>query len=73
MRAKGALLVLGGAAGAAAYLSRAELNRYFRILRMSHDPALVGVSVTPQGNEAALGQSSEQRRRNRQAASVTAD
>ena len=70
---KGLLLLLGGVAGAAAYLSRAELKRYVRILRMQQDPTLVGASVTPQGNEAALGLSSEQRRRNREAASVTAE
>lgn len=60
-----------GAAALAAYLTRAELNRYVRILRMANDPTLVGASVTPQGNWAALGQSADQRRHNREAASVT--
>lgn len=65
--ALGKLTILGlvGAAGAAAWVSRSELYRYQRIVRMDTNPALVGVSVTPQGNTAAFGHSEEQRAHDR--------
>jgi hypothetical protein len=47
---KRALVLMTGAALAAAYASRNELRRYLRIRRMGSDPSLVGESVTPQGN-----------------------
>lgn len=52
------LAVLGGGA---VFVLRDELNRYVRIKRMATNPALVGASVTPQGNKLALHRSPEQR------------
>jgi hypothetical protein len=56
-------LVIAGlvAAGGAAFLVRDEIFRYVRIRRMGDNPALVGVSVSPQGNELALRRSATQR------------
>jgi hypothetical protein len=65
--ALGKITMLGfaGAAGYLAWISRSELQRYVRIVRMDSNPALVGVSVTPQGNRAAFGHSELQREADR--------
>ncbi|MGH3319216.1 MAG: hypothetical protein ACRDN9_03380 [Streptosporangiaceae bacterium] len=48
--------------GGALYLQRQELQRYLNIKRMGENPDLVGKSITPQGNMAALGRTAEERR-----------
>jgi hypothetical protein len=61
------ILALGGlaAAGGALYVNRAELQRYLMMQRMDSNPALVGESVTPQGNTQVLGRSEAERDRQR--------
>ena len=56
--------------GGAAFVMRDELIRYVRIIRMGKNPALVGASVTPQGNKLALRKSPRQRLRDRQNAGL---
>ena len=51
------LVTLGGAL----FAVRDELLRYIRLRRIGTNPALVGVSTTAQGNEAALRKSPIQR------------
>ena len=60
------LVTLGGAV----FAMRDELLRYIRIKRMGNNPALVGISTTAQGNEAALRKSPFQRRLDRVHAGV---
>jgi hypothetical protein len=53
------------AVGGGLFAVRGELLRYIRIRRIGQNPALVGVSTTPQGNEAALRKSPIQRQLDR--------
>lgn len=59
----GVKLVIAGlvAVGGAAFLVRDEIIRYVRIRRIGGNPALVGESVSAQGNELALRRSTTQR------------
>lgn len=63
------MVVMLGAGAAMAYAMRKEVRRYVAIKRSSGNPSVVGQSITPQGNERALGASAEQRRRDRETTS----
>ncbi|MGI8696182.1 MAG: hypothetical protein ACR2JQ_05970 [Mycobacteriales bacterium] len=60
-----------GAMGAAAFSMRKEMLRYVLIRRSETDPSVVGRSVTPQGNERAMGRSAAQGRAERTTAGVS--
>ena len=49
------MIAAAAALGAVVLATRRELQRYLMIRRAAHDPSVVGVSITPQGNELALG------------------
>lgn len=66
----GALVAGLATAGTGVLVMRDELNRYIRMKRSATRPEFVGVSITPQGNEAALGRSEERRRRDREVVGV---
>ncbi|MGH3436011.1 MAG: hypothetical protein ACRDRN_06040 [Sciscionella sp.] len=55
MRALAAIAVaILGVVGGTTFWMRDEIRRYIRIVRMDANPGLVGTSITPPGNEAAL-------------------
>lgn len=59
---------LGAGAALAGYAMRKEILRYVTIKRVGSNPDVVGRSITPQGNQRALGSTDEERREDRRSA-----